>query len=689
MRVPLENVYRRPYEIVPAATALAAAITVKTWPELFMLPAQAALATSAALAGLSALRAHQAKRIIRYRNQLRQLPHYALEPKDVPSSAESLFLGKGFEWTQKHTQRLHQARKPGNEHLLKVGRMYKWARDYERNHPDGDFITNLTRKGAWWNPASPMAPVGGKPEIHGVEPDEEDAWTALAELTNHVIVYGTTRVGKTRFAQLLIGQDIRRGDPTFVFDPKGDVELLLSMYAEAVRAGREKDFYVFHLGFPEISARYNPIGTFEQITEVASRTTGPLPEEGQSAAFKAFAWRYVNSIARTMSAVGEKPDLAKIYTYGVNIDKLAKAYFETWLDQHDPRWRDHFDPHPTKEQKDLVAKTERNSRDIEVVLLSRFFRERGHKDQLADSLNGILSNDRTYFEKLVNSLYPLLEKLTTGKLAELISPNYLDPTDPRPLMDWQSLITRDAIVYCGFDALSIPDVAEAVSAAMLSDLTSVAGSIYKHGLGYGLSVKEKSRRIRLHLDEVNELIGPYFKQLANKAGGAGMQITAYTQTGQDIEVKVGSPAAAGQIGGNLNTLVMFRVKNEETATILTSQLDEVSVWSVTPDSAVNDTNDPGDFADFSSRSGDRISAEKVPLITPAMVMQQPKGQAFALLEGGRLMHIRVPLPLPERDLPVPQSWDAMINKMRAQARMLDSHADEAEELTVEGTGGGF
>jgi len=36
-------------------------------------------------------------------------------------------------------------------------------------------------------------------------------------------VLGTTRVGKTRLAELLIAQDIRRGEVVIVFDPKGDV----------------------------------------------------------------------------------------------------------------------------------------------------------------------------------------------------------------------------------------------------------------------------------------------------------------------------------------------------------------------------------------------------------------------------------------------------------------------------------
>jgi hypothetical protein len=83
-----------------------------------------------------------------------------------------------------------------------------------------------------------------------------------------------------------------------VFDPKGDIDLLRRVYAEAKRAGRHNEFFMFHLGHPEVSARYNPVGSFSRITEVATRIAGQLPSEGQSAAFKEFVWRFVNVMAR-------------------------------------------------------------------------------------------------------------------------------------------------------------------------------------------------------------------------------------------------------------------------------------------------------------------------------------------------------------------------------------------------------
>ena len=164
----------------------------------------------------------------------------------------------------------------------------------------------------------------------------------LGERVGHTLVLGTTRVGKTRLAELLISQDIRRGEVVIVFDPKGDIDLLRSVYAEAKRAGRQEDFFLFHLGHPEISARYNPVGSFSRITEVATRIAGQLPSEGQSAAFREFVWRFVNVMARALVALGRKPDYAQINRHAADVEPLLIDYFEHWLDREPAArgWRD-------------------------------------------------------------------------------------------------------------------------------------------------------------------------------------------------------------------------------------------------------------------------------------------------------------------------------------------------------------
>src|SRR5690606_25679517 len=125
-------------------------------------------------------------------------------------------------------------------------------------------------------------------------------------------------------------------------------------------------------------------------------------------------------------------------------------------------------------------------------------------EPVLDGLMSAFKYDRTYFDKIVSSVGPLLEKLTTGNVAELLSPDVGNEADRRPLLEWLEVIANKRIVYVGLDALSDTTVASAVGNSMFADLVSVAGHIYKHGIDGGT---ESVPTISLHADEFNELIG--------------------------------------------------------------------------------------------------------------------------------------------------------------------------------------
>jgi type IV secretory pathway TraG/TraD family ATPase VirD4 len=180
-------------------------------------------------------------------------------------------------------------------------------------------------------------------------------------------------------------------------------------------------------------------------------------------------------------------------------------------------------------------------------------------------------------------------------------------------------------------------------------------------------------KISLHCDEFNELIGDEFIPLLNKAGGAGFQVTAYTQTWSDVEARIGSRPKAGQVAGNFNTLIMLRVKELATAEMLTNQLPEVEINSITLVSGVTDSADLSTGVDFTSRNEDRLTVTQVPIITPNDVMTLPKGQAFALIKGGQLWKIRMPLPDPGHDPAMPASLNQIAKEM--QQRYASTQAD--------------
>ncbi len=680
----IESLLRPAVELYTVLVCVIAALLCVFAPWAFALTPLFGMVAAAGFSGLGFVRLQQALVVLRYRRNIRRLPHYTMTSKDMPVSNERLFIGKGFRWTQKHTQRLMDTYLPKYAEYVEPTALYQWARRIEERLEFAPFplkqLAKATALNIALNPVRPLPPVGGLPRLHGIEPHEGDVSLPLGERVGHSLVLGTTRVGKTRLAELFITQDIRRTRPSkakapaqqnldrevvIVFDPKGDADLLKRMYIECKRAGRLDEFYVFHLGWPDYSARYNAVGRFGRISEVATRIAGQLSGEGNSAAFREFAWRFVNIIARALVALGRRPDYEQILKHVINIDALFEEYAKSYFAEHDPKaWQTIVEIEGKIDRKNLSFAMK--DRPLRVVALDMYLTQQRLSDPVMDGLRSAVRYDKTYFDKIVASLLPLLEKLTTGRIAELLSPDYMDLNDPRPIFDWMQVIRKRAVVYVGLDALSDTEVAAAVGNSMFSDLVSVAGHIYKFGIDDGLPGATSGKvAINVHADEFNELMGDEFIPMINKGGGAGMQVTAYTQTMSDIEAKIGSRAKAGQVIGNFNNLFMLRVRETATAELLTNQLPKVQVFTSTTASSANDAI--AGKAAFTSTTHDQIQSVSVPMIEPAHVVSLPKGQCFALIEGGNLWKIRMPLPASDPDEVMPKDLQALAEGMRKGA----------------------
>ena len=673
---PVEDLLRPPVELYSASIALLFATLLWVAPSLILMTTSVAHLSAVLLLILALWRFFQGLKIIRYKRGLKKLPYYSMSGNDVPVSQRQLFLGKGFRWRQKHVERLRAIYRDDADYYLLPSRCYRFARWLEGKFEYTPVLRNLISllsSSNVLNPVRPLPPVGGSPEIHAVGMWEGESNTTmdLGERVGHTLVLGTTRVGKTRLAELLITQDIRRGDVTIVFDPKGDADLMRRVYGEAIKAGRP--IYVFHLGYPDISARYNPVGEFSRITEVAGRIADQLPSEGNSAAFKMFGWRFVNIVAQALVKLGERPDYPRISRHILSIDSLFVRYAHAVLSERVPEgWSSQIQIlQDNIDEKTLPFALK--GRDHGAIALMKYIEKSELYDPVLDGLMGAFRYDKTYFDKIVSSLAPLLEQLTSGRTAELLAPEYYDISDHRPIFDWKSVIQQKAVVYIGLDCLSDAVVGGAIGASMFADLTSVAGYLYKHGLDYGQAVlhdektgkitKNALPKIALHADEFNEIVGDQFIPMLNKAGGAGFQVTAYTQTAADILAGIGNEAKAGQIEGNFNTLIMLRVKTKKTAEFLTDQLSDVQVASLMAVTSARDSSDTDSDTHFTSSNEDRITTETVPMLTPNNVISLPKGQAFALIEGGQLYKIRLPLPKGDDDLP--KDLDAIARDMKS------------------------
>jgi len=690
----VETLLRPPVELTAATAYFLIALLMTIAPSYFMLTPSVGYMCALVLAYFALRRFLQGFRIYRYHFGLKRMSPYVLSDKNIPVSNIKLFLGMGFLWDQRHAQRLADLNRKDGRKYKKPSSLFYWAREFELAHENNwlfnqylKFYTGLISslsKLSWFPPCkwlkwlcvnSPLAdlpPIGGEPSLHavGLYEGERPVTMNIADRVGHTLVLGTTRVGKTRLAELLITQDIYRGDVVIVIDPKGDADLLTRMYMAAKKAGREDNFYLFHLGFPEISARYSPVSSFTRITEVANRIAKSLPGEGQSAAFRDFVWRYVNIIAQAMNALGRKVDYQQIREYGQNIEPLIKDYMTMLAAKHDPegyegrvRWI--LAAFNDQDNKAYRVSREMSNRDRSVVALWQYCKDENIFDTIASGLSRTYEYDRGYYDKLVSSLLPLMDKLTSGKTAELLSPDYLDENDTRPIFDWETVIRTKSIVYVGLDALTDAEVAGAVGNSMFADLTSRAGYIYKSGVNANLpDFDTKDVKVSIHADEFNELIGDEFIPLLNKAGGAGFQVTAYTQTWSDVEARLGNKAKAGQVEGNLNTMIMLRVREIETAEMFTNQLRDVEIDHLMTVSGATDSSDIDNEKHFVSSTQQRVTTQQSKLIHPNDFVSLPKGQAFALLDGGKPYKLRIPISDPDDLKDLPENITLLAAEMR-------------------------
>jgi conjugative coupling factor TraD (TOL family) len=672
---PIEQLLRPPHEMPVGLAYLAAAVLVAQSPGVLLGAIHTPALTGAVTFGLllrSGQRMYHACRLMKYQYALHVLPEYRIRSVDIPVSPIDLFLGMGFEWRARHTQRATDIDRLTFDYHKNRDQSwsYKTVRRLEKSLraiPLAAAIAVITSFQHWINPLAPIPYVEGNPATHavGLWEGERPVIEKQTERVAHKFVVGTTRVGKTRLAEILITQDIHNNEVVIVFDPKGDPDLLKRMWIEAKRAGRLHQFYCFHLGFPQISARYNPIGTFGRITEPASRIASQLPSEGNSAAFREFTWRYVNVMSKALTTLGKTITYETLLHYGGDIDPLLREYLEFIFNNNAPalekngilNWKKAVDQ--IVDNDDLKQDKATKDRDRRAWAMGQLYKASGIADPVAGSLLKTFEYEKSFYDRLVASLFPLLEKLTSGPTSALLSPDYTDLDDPRPIFDWDEVIRTGGIVYVGLDALSDAEVSQAVGNSMFSDLTSRAGAIYKGGLGIGLppdlAAKVRKRKICIHADEFNELVGREFIPMANKAGGAGFQLTVYTQTLSDIKARFGNAAKAGQVVGNLGNLIMLRVKELETARLLTDQLPQVEVNHLTTMSGATDDANPDSVVDFTSSTQQRITTQRVPMISPGDLTRLPKGHAFALL-GGRLYKLRIPQLKDDDDLPADISF---------------------------------
>lgn len=522
---------------------------------------------------------------------------------------DTLVLGYGFEWTQQHAQLAYTLQMHGTEVVA--------PRD---THALGH---------RW---------------IHGLGIDDERVIRMpFAHTGVHTAIFGTTGSGKTRLFDLLIAQYIATGYSVIIIDPKTDHGL-----AETARAcAREltgQDIVYFHPAMPEKSHRIDPLANFNRVTELASRIASLIASESGSDPFTAFSMMALNKLAEALLFVHRSPSLVllrRLLENGMTglLIKVLETHFENVRPARDAAGRESADGWEAQ-LRPYIAKAKDKGEEGKAAAMIAYYRDQIVTQAPNPIVEGLISSfehDSTHFGKMVTSLMPVLMMLTSGPMGGLLSPDYDDPDDPRPITNFKKATLDNRVVYLGLDSLSDSMVASCIGSLFLSDITAVAGDRYNFAVASGQEVP----KIALFVDEVAEVINAPLVQLLNKGRGAGFTMFMASQTISDLTVRMGSLDHTYQALGNTNNLIALRCNDYGTQEYISRLFGEVSITSVSV------TQTSGTNADmplnFRGTVAESLNREDKPLLGPDLLGAIPDLEGVARISGGRVLKWRIPI----------------------------------------------
>ncbi len=511
--------------------------------------------------------------------------------QNMRADPTAIWLGRGFEWDQPHTQKAHDVLKSAKAELLPPQKNMGWS----------------------W--------------MHGLERKERDIRLPLKHTEGHILIVGVPGSGKTRLLDLIVTQAILRGEPTIIIDPKGDKDLCDNARKACLRAAAADKFVYFHPAHPEKSVRIDPLRNFNRPTELASRVAALMATDPRNETFKAFSHMALNNIIQGLLITHRHPNLITLRHYIENgpdglVVAAVKAYGEAKMSNAGTLFKSFLErAHTTAAQAEAMRRC--------------YFEEIQPRAPSPD-LEGLLSqfeHEREHFNKMIASLKPLLTMLTSGHLGKLLSPDTSDISDERPITDMSRIIRNGQVAYIGLDSLSDSLVGAAIGSILLSDLAAVAGTRYNFNVG--------DTPINLVVDELGEAINEPCIQLLNKGRGALFRLIVATQTFADFAAALGSEAKAHQVIGNINNKVVLRTTDPDTQKMVTDALPKTRIRYITrSQGATSSASNP--FL-FTGNQGERLAEEEADLFPPQLLGNLPNFEYVATLSGGRLQKGRIPI----------------------------------------------
>lgn len=334
---------------------------------------------------------------------------------------------------------------------------------------------------------------------------------------NHIFLFGSTGVGKTRAAELMVQQDIMAGRNVVFIDPKSDLDMYNTMFYYSLKANRERDFMLLSPIQVEDSIEVNPTSHYYLWEEIVEHVMASVPAD--DAFFYNIAKETTISIVQAI-VLGRRA--SNKLDYKINFDEIAN--------------------YATYEGLKNLRQSVENIRDLNLE---------DDKKRTLRLLDQVLSSPLEYFSKVSTTLRTSLNIMTNGNIGKI-----LGNAENNELVD-RLESGQGVILLVQLGTMLARDTANVVGKEVISMIQSVVGRYY-------ISGKTFPQPLCLYIDELSNVVYRGIQDLYNKGRGAGVWIMGMTQSVADMIAVIGEDGAK-QLLDNTNTKIIMRVQDQSSA----------------------------------------------------------------------------------------------------------------------------
>lgn len=334
-----------------------------------------------------------------------------------------------------------------------------------------------------------------------------------ADLSGHLWVFGTTRVGKTRLIENIVEQSIDKGNSVIIIDPKGDVELFSKVTQVAINAGRRDDLMLLSPIFPQYSIKLNPLEYYYMPEELVGHLTAGIE-------------------------VGKEPFFFNV-AYETSL-MIVKAFMLITKKEYGERFN-------FNDVKNVVSHPDLESLQKDILSLGGDDSVR----QLASDLKKIVDSGNDYYNKVSSSLRVALMELTSGHIGEIIG-------QARGNVVIERLESgKGVILVAQVGSLITRKAAFTVGKVLVSMLQAYTGRIFSSG-------RKVKPTLQIIMDEAQNVLYKGIDDFFAKAGGANVQLFGFCQSVNQIYAML-DVSYGNSILDNTNNKIFMRVPDSDTA----------------------------------------------------------------------------------------------------------------------------